>query len=165
VKLKSTVDTWWKIVLVTVVSAFAAFAALVVLALIIGPTPAKATADNAVKACRSATAAPRPERLDSVSPNFPDGDWTSPLEDAPGAYSMSQSVDTGLFSVGQGPTTYNPHPISSWWRCTATMAKDGMWTVTWVDSRRSVGVPWYISNSALRTIAPPRDLSGPGYGG
>ena len=159
-KLKSMVDTWWKIVLVTVVSACAAFAALIVLALIIGPTPAKATADNAVKACRSATTAPQPERLDSASPNFPDGDWTSPLEDAPGVYSMSQSVDTGLFGPGQGPTTYNPHPISSLWRCTATMAKDGMWTVTWVDSGRSVGVPWHVPNSDLRTVAMPRDLSG-----
>jgi hypothetical protein len=164
-KIKRLVDKPWKLALVGV---FGAFALLTILALIIGPTPAKATADNAIKACRSSNAAPRVELLDSATPTQPDGVWTA-QEDTPGTFSMIQSVDTGLFSAGQGPTTYNPHPISAPWVCTATMAKDGMWTVTW-DAGRTAGraarpLTVYVSNADLRTVAPPRDLSGPGYGG
>jgi len=150
VKLKSMVDTWWKMALWTVAGIFAF---LVVLGVIVGPTPAKASGDNAVKACRSSDWAPPPAVLFSRSDLRPDGIWT-PHEDSPGVYSMSQRVDDGTRGV---VAEYAMPP----WICTAYMAKDGQWTVMWVAGSRSMG-PWYVSNSDLRSVAPPRNLSGPG---
>jgi hypothetical protein len=151
-KIKRVVDAWWKIVLVVT---GAAFVALMVLGIIVGPPPVTATADNAVKACRSSDYAPRTELLGSVSSVKPDGTWT-PHEDSAGVYSMSQRVD-------DGSTTHNPY-TSTPWVCSAAMAKDGLWTATW-SSGTSYQMVWHVKNADLRSVAMPRDLSGPGGGG
>jgi hypothetical protein len=153
VKAKSLVNRWWKIALVALGTIFVF---LMILGLIVGPPPAKAGADNAVKACRSSDAAPRDELLGSRSSVKPDGTWT-PHEDSPGVYSMSQRVS-------DGSTDRNPYTSSPPWICTASMAKDGLWTVTWTSGSTMLGT-WYVKDAELRSIAPPRDLSGPGYGG
>jgi hypothetical protein len=145
--------TWRKIALGTVVGAFATTVAL---ALIIGPPPAKATADNAVKACRSSDYAPGTEFLGSVSRVRPDGTWT-PRESSPGIYTMDQQVSTSESAYGN---RYTPSPP---WTCTAYMDKDGLWTAVW-DAQTGLGPvgTWHVKDSELRSVAAPRDLSGPG---
>ena len=56
-KIKRLVDTWWKIVLIVfgVVVVFPIILGLVLGGLNGGPPAAKATADNAIKACRSSS--------------------------------------------------------------------------------------------------------------
>jgi hypothetical protein len=141
-------DKWWKIALWTVGGLFVAIG---IIGQIIGPPPAKATAGNAVKACRSSSYAPRDELLGSRSSVKPDGTW-APVSDKPNSWSMLQTVNNGSDS----------HPYSGDpWICVASMAKDGLWTVTWT-SGPYYRMVWNVKNSDLRTVAPPRDLSGPG---
>jgi hypothetical protein len=141
------VNRRWKIALVTIVSAFGSLA---VLGLIIGPPPVKATAGNAVKACRSSDYAPRSSQL-GIAPidAHPDGTWI-PREDAPNVYSMSQHVFDGTGGVVE---EYNRPP----WMCTASMATDGIWKVTWTNGVRTLGTR-FVKNADLRSVAPPRDL-------
>ena len=151
IKGKSMFDKWWKIALWTVGGIFAA---LVVLGTIVGRPAAKATAGNAVKACRSSDYAPKSYQL-GIAPidAHPDGTWI-PREDAPSVYSMSQHVFDGTGGVVE---EYNRPP----WVCTASMTADGIWKVTWTNGARTLGTR-FVPNSDLRTVAPPRDLSGPG---
>ena len=59
----------------------------------------------------------------------------------------------------------NPYTASPPWVCTAWMSKDGDWTAQWATSASAPPLTWHVKNSDLRSVAPPRDLSGPGYGG
>ena len=154
-KIKSMANTWWKIALIAVGVIFVVPTIIgLVHIMIVGMPVGKATADNAVKACRSSSYAPRDELLGSRSSVKPDGTWT-PREDSPGVYSMSQRVD-------DGSTTHNPY-TSAPWVCSAVMTKAGLWTVTW-SSGTSYQMTWYVKNADLRSVAMPRDLSGPGHG-
>jgi hypothetical protein len=148
---KDMVDKWWKIALWVVGGLFAFF---IILGVIVGPVPAKATADNAVKACRSSDYAPKSSQL-GIFPidAHPDGVWI-PYEDAPNVYSMSQHVFDGTGGVVE---EYNRPP----WVCTASMATNGVWKVTWTNGVRTLGTR-FVPNADLRSVAMPRDLSGPG---
>ena len=141
-------DKWWKIAAWVTVGIAASLGAIV------GPATIKATADNSVKACRSSSYAPRDELLGSRSSIKPDGTWT-PVSDKPDSWSMLQTVNNGSDS----------HPYSGDpWICVASMAKHGLWTVTWT-SGTSYQMTWYVKNADLSSVAMPRDFSGPGYGG
>jgi len=166
-KIKRLVDTWWKIVLIVfgVVVVFPIILGLVLGGLNGGPPAAKATADNAIKACRSSSYAPRDELLGSRSSVKPDGTWTA-QEDWPGTFSTDQQV------LDDTTYTYSgPRPKPKPWRCTASLAKDGTWTsggtwtVNWFAGTGTLMGTWYVKNADLRSVPMPRDLSGPGYGG
>ena len=147
-------QSWWKMALVGV---GILFVICLIGGLIVGPPPAKATADNAVKACRSSDYAPGPEFLGSRSSVRPDGTWT-PRESSPGIYTMDQQVSNES-AYGNRYTSSPP------WTCTAYMDKAGLWTTVW-DAQTGLGPvgTWYVKNADLRSVAPPRDLSGPGRG-
>jgi hypothetical protein len=146
----NVLKSWWKMALVGV---GILFVISLIGGLIVGSPSAKATADNAVKACRSSDYAPRPELLGSRSSVRPDGTWT-PQEDWPGTYSMDQLVSN--------ESAYGNRYTSKPWRCTATMAKDGIWTAEWFSDIGVLMGTWHVKNADLRSVAPPRDLSGPG---
>jgi hypothetical protein len=149
----NVLKSWWKMALVGV---GILFVISLIGGLIVGPPPPKATADNAVKACRSSDYAPATEFLGSRSSVRPDGTWT-PRESSPGIYTMDQQVSN--------ESAYGNRYTSPPWTCTAYMDKAGLWTAVW-DAHTGLGLvnTWHVKNADLRSVASPRDLSGPGRG-
>jgi hypothetical protein len=144
-------------------------AAVVALALATAGCGSKpvATADDAVKACRSSDYAPGAENIGSSSTNYPDGIW---LVEPNTTYTVKLTVKSPTDSK------YNQ------WTCTTGMDSNGTWTVDWaidaLKSTRPVYPPptatptpaptqhmptWSITSKELRTLRMPRDLSGPGH--
>jgi hypothetical protein len=152
--------SWWKMALT---GAGILFVISLIGGLIVGSSPAKATADNAVKACRSSDYAPAAEFLGSRSSVRPDGTWT-PRESSPGIYTMDQRVKSGSTP---DPYSYDGRYTTNYtsWTCTAYMDKAGLWTAVW-DAHTGLGLvdTWHVKDNDLRSVAAPRDLSSPGYG-
>ena len=141
-------------------------AAVVALALATAGCSSKpvAAADDAVKACRSSDSAPSVEALSSVSANFPDGRWIATPSTLANASTALMNAEARYTLTQRLHVDFASHRPATVWTCTAGMAADGNWTVDWTPDTGTLKMPlWSITSKELQTLAPPRDLSGPGH--